>query len=149
MVPPSTGQIAVMDRRLCAILYPSPSPSPSPPFPPSSNRSRTWNQRSRVPSDVYIKLNARAQWDLVLSRPPHLLAHPSPILHRLPLSIHLSFLHPLICSPGCSTASRPTACHRSRGEAAHICPRTSSSPASCLWTDGTVKKTRGREDKEV
>ncbi|TNN59918.1 hypothetical protein EYF80_029884 [Liparis tanakae] len=39
----------------------------------------------------------------------------------------------------CSTASRLAPCRRSRAEAARICPRTSSSPASCLWMDGTAK----------
>lgn len=52
---------------------------------------------------------------------------------------------PLIYSPGCSTASRPAPCRQSQAEAARICPRTSSSPASCLWTDGTAKK-RGKKE---
>lgn len=64
----------------------------------------------------------------------------TPLIRCLPLSVHLSSLCPLICAPGCSTASHPAPCHPGRAEAARICPRTSSIPASCLWTDGTAKR---------
>lgn len=46
------------------------------------------------------------------------------------------------CSPCCSSARRLCPSHRSPGGAARTCPRTSRSPASCLWRGGTV----GRAD---
>lgn len=81
------------------------------------------------------------------------LSPPSPPTHPLlilcpPLSVHSSSLRPLICSPVCSTASRPAPRRRSRAAAARIYPRTSRCPASCLWMDGTAKR-GGGEKKEL
>lgn len=101
---------------------------------------KTQNWRSGALSNVYIKLHARV-------KSAHSLTVFSPTPPRVlcpPLSVHWASLHSLICSPGCSTVFRLAPCRQSRAEAARICPRTSSSPASGLWMDGTAKEEQRR-----
>lgn len=120
-----------MDKRRDQLLRLSSTPFPFP-FPPHRQK---WDLKPKVQSSFkcLLKFNCKSKVALIPSSltvsllPPYsLCSSPRPLVVSL------------ICSPDCSTVSRHVLFGQRQVRVARICPRTSRSPASGLWMDGTV-----------